>query len=200
MTEGKHCAKCGEWKLLAEFSFDKRRRDGRQSHCRACVAAHVRGYQKTHREENTQRSKQWRLAHPERARETQRLWQSTNRDRLNAQARARTVTRPGLARARKHRYNSTHPGIVRGWVRRRRARLLSAPGTGFTDSQFRVLCEQHGNQCLCCCRQVALHADHIVPLSQGGADDIDNIQPLCKSCNSKKGTRATDYRVKEVSL
>lgn len=34
----------------------------------------------------------------------------------------------------------------------------------------------------------------MVPLVLGGTDYIDNIQPLCKSDNSSKGTKIMDYR------
>ena len=33
--------------------------------------------------------------------------------------------------------------------------------------------------------------DHIVPVSDGGSDDLENLVTACRSCNSKKGT--TDY-------
>ncbi len=37
------------------------------------------------------------------------------------------------------------------------------------------------------------HVDHIVPTSQGGSSEQDNIQLLCGSCNSIKGDRPMEY-------
>lgn len=35
----------------------------------------------------------------------------------------------------------------------------------------------------------AAHVDHIQPKTQGGTDDLDNLQPLCASCHSAKTNR-----------
>jgi len=31
-------------------------------------------------------------------------------------------------------------------------------------------------------------------VTRGGSNDVSNLQPLCRPCNSKKHTRTVDYR------
>ncbi len=45
-------------------------------------------------------------------------------------------------------------------------------------------------RCLSCLQQGCLSAadevDHIVPLQQGGTDEVSNLQPLCHDCHATK--------------
>ena len=61
-------------------------------------------------------------------------------------------------------------------------------------SEWQALCAYFGNVCLCCGQAVSLTMDHVVPIAKDGTNTIDNIQPLGKSCNSKKATKIIDYR------
>ena len=71
----------------------------------------------------------------------------------------------------------------------------ASPGS-FAAEEFEALCDAYGNRCLACGdTEAALEADHVVPLTKGGSDDISNIQPLCASCNRKKFVNIIDYRV-----
>lgn len=82
------------------------------------------------------------------------------------------------------------------YIKRRRAQAYKAGGK-HTAQEWASLKGCFGNRCLGCWRPEAitqLTEDHIVPLSRGGSDDISNIQPLCRSCNSRKHTALDDFR------
>lgn len=49
--------------------------------------------------------------------------------------------------------------------------------------------ERHGSACLRCGSTEHICLDHIIPVVAGGSNDLDNLQPLCRSCNSSKGGR-----------
>lgn len=46
-----------------------------------------------------------------------------------------------------------------------------------------------GTECRACGTEKNLHIDHVVPRSAGGSDDLNNLQVLCGSCNSRKGAK-----------
>lgn len=49
--------------------------------------------------------------------------------------------------------------------------------------------ERDAYRCVTCGGHHDLTCDHVVPESKGGATDFDNLQTMCKSCNSRKGAR-----------
>jgi uncharacterized protein YdaU (DUF1376 family) len=54
-------------------------------------------------------------------------------------------------------------------------------------------------QCVRCGDDGQLVKDHIIPIYQGGSDGIDNIQPLCRTCNASKGPEDKDFRTPDWS-
>jgi 5-methylcytosine-specific restriction endonuclease McrA len=57
------------------------------------------------------------------------------------------------------------------------------------DNLIKIVIERDGYQCTKCGSTEDLTLDHKTPLSKGGSDDPENLQILCRSHNSQKGTR-----------
>lgn len=57
-----------------------------------------------------------------------------------------------------------------------------------------------GNMCLCCGERRGLQIDHIIPIYKGGTNDLDNLQTLCKTCNTHKGISEMRFRHQRTSL
>lgn len=121
-------------------------------------------------------------ANPETNRVALRRWHAENPGANAAHCKTFKERHPATARASKATNHA-----------RRKCRRNGNPGD-FTTKEFLDLCERTGNTCLRCGGSINLSPDHIVPISVGGSNTIDNIQPLCKSCNSVKGTQTIDYR------
>lgn len=52
--------------------------------------------------------------------------------------------------------------------------------------------QRDGFRCRGCAKsppEVQLQIDHIIPIAQGGSNDISNLQTLCKTCNRRKKDR-----------
>jgi|ERR1039457_427658 hypothetical protein len=72
----------------------------------------------------------------------------------------------------------------------RTARMKSAREKGtHTKKQWIALLEEFDYRCLRCgCYPIGGPTkDHITPISMGGSDSIDNLQPLCRQCNFSGG-------------
>jgi 5-methylcytosine-specific restriction endonuclease McrA len=148
----------------------------------------ARAYQKDPKKYRDRASK-FRKENPEKVKISLLNWEKSHREeRLEYKAEYRRTHQKTI-----QDYRKKNPDKFKVFKQNRRARELGAVGK-FTAGQWRSLCEKHDNKCLCCGNKRKLTADHVVPLSKGGTNRIINIQPLCGSCNSKKGTKTTDFR------
>ncbi len=73
--------------------------------------------------------------------------------------------------------------------------------------RWRVL-QEAGHRCFYCGRHVSqldpalyefLHVDHIVPVADGGTDDISNLVCSCSTCNLGKGQREANIDADAVA-
>jgi 5-methylcytosine-specific restriction endonuclease McrA len=211
----KQCSNCGITKPLSEFYKDKNKKDGISPWCINCKCAYSRKYHTENREKANERSREYYTANQERLMERSREYYASNQKRAIESTKKYAATHREekkeylkkyyasnreklIEYGREHgkKYRVKHPEKARASWQRRRARQLGNGGE-FTEKEWQAVKKAYGFGCVRCGRKepdVSLERDHITPLTLGGQNVIENIQPLCRSCNASKGTRAADYR------
>lgn len=79
--------------------------------------------------------------------------------------------------------------------------LATAQSKGtHTDAEWRALVQVYGTVCAYCSGNPPLTKDHIVPIAwrddPRATDSIENLQPLCQSCNSRKTTNIDEQWIR----
>jgi 5-methylcytosine-specific restriction endonuclease McrA len=208
----KICRGCGAEKDLADFYENTELADGYFNKCKVCVRACAQKYRREHLEQYAQNEKaranlphrvearrKYQEEHKEQIAQYKKIWTANNKERVDASKRSYYEREREVILARSKKWAENYPEKVRqaktNNLRRRRAARHASRGS-FTAQEFRELCARYGNKCLACGdTEAVLEADHVVPLVKGGSDDINNIQPLCGSCNRKKFVNNFDYRL-----
>ena len=175
----KQCNKCFEWKSLHDFYKQKDRRLGVSAQCKVCERERLNLYKKLHPEKILEQGRKYKSKNWEKILEWARGWKHSNVEKT---------------RQTNRNWYLSHKETAMKNARLRRAREKGAEGK-ITAREWKSVLEKYGNKCLCCGRNnINLTMDHVVPLKFGGTHTVENVQPLCISCNSKKGTKHIDYR------
>ena len=179
-----------EWKLKNKEKLDVKHSKymkGYYQRNRDTRLAHGRDYDIKNKEKNATRHKKYN----ERNKHTRALrhqdYYLKNRDKINNYGRNFYQINKKRVLACHSKYRKDHPEIFATARAQRRALMIEAEGT-FTPTEFSLKCENYNNVCVYCGEKKPLGPDHVMPLAKGGNNDIENILPSCKSCNSKKHT------------
>ena len=119
-----------------------------------------------------------------------RAGQVMTEKQMEALARGRQI-----ANANKSTELTRTPGY-REWQKQENNRRKRTNGGSHTFGEWEILKAQYDWTCPACGikePEIKLSQDHIIPVSKGGSDNIENIQPLCMPCNIRKMTKIIKY-------
>ena len=185
MKSHKRCTVCGELKPLSAFYRNSTYTDGREGKCKKCRKAYQQQWREDNREQHREYSRQYHHAHRDERLAYYAEWLEDNADKKAEATKRWRERNPDRVLAMRKVQNA-----------RRRALEEQADGD-YTPAEWCTLKRLYGDRCLKCGKQapeVKITPDHIVPLALGGSNNIENIQPLCWSCNAAKGAQIADYR------
>jgi 5-methylcytosine-specific restriction endonuclease McrA len=174
----KKCAKCGEEKELSFFYASRRGLYGRRSACKSCENQDHLVYYHSHKAKYKLLFRSYRERNVQAVRTREKRYSDEHKEDRASQRKA---------------YRKSHPEKERAW-RRKKDAARRGNGGEFNEADWVVLLNEYGGKCLSCGDIDDLTLDHVIPLSGGGKHEYSNAQPLCRSCNSKKGTKTIDYR------
>lgn len=179
------------------FHRDKHQRDGLTQCCKVCRTAKSNAYNQEHRDEKRDYNKQYYAEHQNKEKERCAKYSSIkeNRDRKNKATKRWYYKDIERSRENARQYFQTERGRIASRANSHNRRALKRNNGGkHTLAQLQELYQSQGGQCFYCKGDLKAgwHADHYIPLSKGGSNDISNIVIACELCNRQKHDKLPD--------
>jgi 5-methylcytosine-specific restriction endonuclease McrA len=216
-TKGADCKECEKARKRAKWAADP---ESARKHSRAYRVSNpqkVKEWKRVEWERHGDRYKEQRRQHrrenPEHYRQLEQRKRQRNGEKIRNQRRRRYALSPEKHSERARIYRVTRRHWLRQYARKyyrqnrdywkaknhQRKALLKGGGE-YSPTEWRRLCDWFGGICLACGERSELTVDHVIPISKGGSNTIDNLQPLCGTCNNTKKTKTIDYRPRECLI
>lgn len=122
-------------------------------------------------------------------------WYEKNKEKQLRKSRERHAANPEKHRLKNRLRYRAYPEASREKARNDYARRKKAKGRHTKEEVAELFIRQDGrcaNELCSACIKEKYHEDHIVALSLGGSNYIQNIQLLCPPCNLSKGAKPLD--------
>lgn len=184
----KKCKYCELEKPIQDFKRGRK--------CKDCRYAEKRQYYRNNKEKIKQYNGKYRTEHKDEIAIWRTIYNLIHHGKNRAYDKKRYHANKEKSYAHTQEYRREHPEKFVTYEQNRVAKQRQNGGSHTTE-EWEELKACFGFMCLSCGRkepEVMLTRDHILPISMGGSNNIENIQPLCKPCNSSKKARYIDYR------
>lgn len=193
----RNCGKCQECKPLSEFY---RNGSGYQRYCKVCSRIYGLEYNLKNKDKLRERKSAWCLDNPDKVKAQRQRYHRGHSVSILARAKKWREENPDRNIANIIEWRDANADKVKASRDRYVERELQNYGRRADRYERKSLIVKLGGRC-CCCGLTApettegwLELDHVIPVSLGGANSIENYQVLCKSCNARKGNKVIDYR------
>jgi hypothetical protein len=217
--ENKVCSKCGEEKLLCEFSKNKNNYDGHHHHCKLCRNTDAKEYRKKHPEKLKEvdrlrykkdkdkinsRNKKYQKTHKDKLYEKAKIrkknniikvttyhkkYREDNSEKLSQYKKEYKLKNKHIVAWRRVLYNS-----LRRFNKKKEGKTIELLGYSAEDLKNHL--ESLFTDGMSWDNYGQWHIDHIIPLSSANTEDeicalfnYKNLQPLWASDNFKKSDK-----------
>jgi 5-methylcytosine-specific restriction endonuclease McrA len=206
-----NCKECANQKKKQYYANNKEKADVQQKRYREShkeeITEYHRQYRLNHKEKRTVYHKRYYQDNKAQMHEyckkryndnkekilaQQKQYYIRHKEKIAAQVKQYTASHRKEAYERTKRYSQTAKGqlAARASKANRRARKKNTQGS-YTAQELQEQLARQKHKCYYCKAKLgkkrsSYHADHIVPLSRGGTNYIDNIVLTCSTCNLRK--------------